>query len=122
MPDNEIIPIDLILPAKIPIIPLMGKPIFPGIFTPIMVGNGDDVGTVDEAMQADGIVGLVHDQERVRETHLPATCTRSARLPRSSSGSTCRTVGQHLHFHPQAFHVKKSSHEAAAPSWRRWST
>ena len=59
MPDNEIIPIDQLLPAKIPIIPLMGKPIFPGIFTPIMVGNGDDVGTVDEAMQADGIVGLV---------------------------------------------------------------
>jgi len=59
MPDNEIIPIDQLLPAKIPIIPLMGKPIFPGIFTPIMVGNGDDVGTVDEAVQADGIVGLV---------------------------------------------------------------
>jgi ATP-dependent Lon protease len=59
MPDTEIIPIDQLLPAKIPVIPLMGKPIFPGIFTPIMVGNGDDVGTVDEALQSDGIVGLV---------------------------------------------------------------
>ncbi len=59
MPDNQIIPIEMILPNKIPIIPLNGKPIFPGIFTPIMLGSQEDIRTVDDAMQADGIVGLV---------------------------------------------------------------
>ncbi|MCP5452869.1 MAG: endopeptidase La [Spirochaetaceae bacterium] len=59
MPDNEIIPIDMLLPNKIPIIPLNGKPIFPGIFTPLMLGSQDDIQTIDDAMQADGMVGLV---------------------------------------------------------------
>ena len=59
MPDNQIVPIELMLPNKIPIIPLNGKPIFPGIFTPLMLGSQDDIQTVDDAMQSDGIIGLV---------------------------------------------------------------
>lgn len=59
MPDNEIVPIDMLLPNKIPIIPLNGKPIFPGIFTPLMLGSQDDIQTVDEAIQTNGMVGLV---------------------------------------------------------------
>ncbi len=59
MSENEIIPIDQLLPAKVPVVPLLGKPIFPGIFTPIMLGGADDIRTVDEAMQADGIIGFI---------------------------------------------------------------
>ncbi|MDP2816600.1 MAG: LON peptidase substrate-binding domain-containing protein, partial [Rectinemataceae bacterium] len=59
MPENEIIPIEQLLPNKLPIIPLMGRPIFPGIFTPIMVGNTGDVRVVEEALGSDGMVGLV---------------------------------------------------------------
>ncbi len=59
MPENEIIPIEQLLPNKLPIIPLMGRPIFPGIFTPIMVGNPGDVKVVEEALSSDGMVGLV---------------------------------------------------------------
>ncbi|MBN1243631.1 MAG: endopeptidase La [Spirochaetales bacterium] len=59
MSENEIIPIEQLLPAKVPVVPLLGKPIFPGIFTPIMLGGADDIRTVDEAMQADGIIGFI---------------------------------------------------------------
>lgn len=59
MPDNEIIPIDQILPNKLPIIPLIGHPIFPGVFTPIMIANQPDIQIVEQAMTADGMVGLV---------------------------------------------------------------
>jgi len=59
MPDTEIVPIDQLLPNKLPLIPLMGRPIFPGIFTPIMIGNPEDVKVVDESLAADGMVGLV---------------------------------------------------------------
>jgi ATP-dependent Lon protease len=59
MPDTDIVPIDMMLPNKIPIIPLNGKPIFPGIFTPLMLGSQDDIQTVDDAIQSDGMVGLV---------------------------------------------------------------
>jgi ATP-dependent Lon protease len=59
MPETEIIPIEQILPNKLPVIPLLGRPIFPGIFTPIMVGNPADVRVVEEALSADGMIGLV---------------------------------------------------------------
>ncbi len=59
MANNEIIPIEMLLPNKIPIIPLNGKPIFPGIFTPIMLSSQDDIQTMDEAMQSHGMIGLV---------------------------------------------------------------
>ena len=67
MPDNQIVPIEMILPNKIPIIPLNGKPIFPGIFTPIMLGSQEDIRTVDDAIQADGIVGLVLVREETEK-------------------------------------------------------
>jgi len=37
----------------------MGRPIFPGIFTPIMIGNPPDVKVVEDAVAGDGVVGLV---------------------------------------------------------------
>ena len=78
MSSNEIVPIDMLLPNKIPIIPLNGKPIFPGIFTPLMLGSQDDIQTVDEAMQTDGMVGLVlvrDDTEKPKASDLHAVGT-----------------------------------------------
>jgi len=63
MPDNEIIPIDQILPNKLPVISLIGRPIFPGIFTPIMISNPPDMQIVEQALAADGMVGLVLAKE-----------------------------------------------------------
>ena len=37
----------------------MGRPIFPGIFTPIMIGNPVDVKVVDHAVSGDALIGLV---------------------------------------------------------------
>jgi len=78
MAETEIIPIDQILPNKLPLIPLSGRPIFPGIFTPIMVGNPDDVKVVEEALLADGMVGLVmikNDFEKPKSEDLHAVGT-----------------------------------------------
>jgi ATP-dependent Lon protease len=47
----------------------MGRPIFPGIFTPIMIGNPADVKVVDEAVAGDGLIGLVMLQN---ETESPS--------------------------------------------------
>lgn len=59
MPDTEIIPIDQVLPTKLPIITLEGRPIFPGIFTPIMIANQPDILLVEQVFASDGMVGLV---------------------------------------------------------------
>jgi len=37
----------------------MGKPIFPGIFTQIMISSEDDVAAVEQAIESDSMVGLV---------------------------------------------------------------
>jgi ATP-dependent Lon protease len=36
----------------------MGRPIFPGIFTPVMINNPDDVKVVEEAYSGDGFIGI----------------------------------------------------------------
>jgi ATP-dependent Lon protease len=46
----------------------MGRPIFPGIFTPIMIGNPADVKVIDDAVAGDGLIGLVMLQN---ETETP---------------------------------------------------
>ncbi len=62
MPDKQIIPTDQVLPHKLYIIPLSGKPIFPGIFTPLMITSQDDANVVVKTLSGDGFIGLVLTQ------------------------------------------------------------
>lgn len=59
MAESELIPIEQILPNKLPLITLVGKPIFPGIFTPIMIGKEPDIQLIEQTISADGMIGLV---------------------------------------------------------------
>jgi len=59
MSDHQIIPADQILPARLFILPLHGKPIFPGILTPLMLPSAPDADTVEKAISADSFLGLV---------------------------------------------------------------
>ncbi|KGE71361.1 endopeptidase La [Spirochaeta lutea] len=59
MADQNIVPSDQTLPNKIRVLPLMGKPIFPGIFTPLMINSPEDLKTVEDALQSDNSLGLV---------------------------------------------------------------
>jgi ATP-dependent Lon protease len=62
---DQIVPIDQILPHKLPLVALMGRPIFPGIYTPIMIGNPVDVKVVEDAVSRDSMIGLVMMQNEV---------------------------------------------------------
>lgn len=57
--DKSIISTDQLLPNKLTIIPLQGRPIFPGIFTPLMVNAPEDVKVVEEAYEKEGFIGIV---------------------------------------------------------------
>lgn len=68
MLDKQIISADQNLPEQLHIIPMLGKPIFPGIFTPIMITSGQDKKVVEEALEKDNAIGLVltkdeHDEK-----------------------------------------------------------
>ena len=57
--DAQILPIEDFLPPKLSIIPVSGRPMFPGIFTPVMINSGEDTKTVESAYEGDGFIGLV---------------------------------------------------------------
>ena len=61
----NIIPVEQMLPDRLFLIGLNGRPIFPGIFTPLMVGNPDDVKTIEEAFEGNGFIGLVLTKNEV---------------------------------------------------------
>ena len=55
----EVAPLELSLPPKLRILTLRGKPIFPGIFTPIMLNSDKEKTTIDEVLASDGYIGFV---------------------------------------------------------------
>ena len=55
---NSIVPGDQMLPEKLTIVPLAGRPVFPGIFTPLMINAPDDVKAVEEAFYKEGFIGI----------------------------------------------------------------
>lgn len=56
---GDIIPADQLLPAKLSIVPLQGRPIFPGIFTPLMISSPEDTRVVEQAYSDNGYIGIV---------------------------------------------------------------
>jgi len=59
MDEKQIIPTSKVMPPKLNILPLTGTPIFPGIFTPLMVASPRDVELVEHIMAEHGFIGLV---------------------------------------------------------------
>ena len=59
MEHRQIIPADTVLPPKLILLPLPNSPMFPGVFTPMMIPEGRDERVVRKALNGDGCVGLV---------------------------------------------------------------
>ncbi|TFG59862.1 MAG: endopeptidase La, partial [Spirochaetales bacterium] len=59
MPEKQIIPASMMLPNKLFIIPLSGNPIYPGIFTPMMLSEAQDIALADESMSGDSMLGFL---------------------------------------------------------------
>jgi len=56
--EKAVVPIEELLPKKINLIPLNGRPIYPGIFTPLLINDADDIRSVEEAYGNTGFIGL----------------------------------------------------------------
>ena len=59
MDERHIIPTSQVMPPKLNILPITGTPIFPGIFTPLIVATERDVELVEHIMTEHGFIGLV---------------------------------------------------------------
>ena len=111
--ENSIIPTDQILPNKLTLIPLAGRPIFPGIFTPLMINSNDDVKVVEEAYEKEGFIGIVmlkNDAEtpQINDLHKVGTAARiikKVNLPDGGINIFISTV--------KRFKIRKVLHSAA---------
>ena len=58
MAQRDLLPADTILPNKLLIVSLSGKPVFPGIFIPLMITSDVDISLVDQATSTNNLIGL----------------------------------------------------------------
>ncbi len=111
--ENSIISTDQLLPNKLTLIPLAGRPIFPGIFTPLMISSGDDVKVVEEAYEKEGFIGIVmlkNDAESpsITDLHKVGTAARiikKVNLPDGGINIFISTV--------KRFKIRKALHNSA---------
>ncbi|MFW5994639.1 MAG: endopeptidase La [Spirochaetia bacterium] len=61
--ERHIIPANQIIPTRLLVLPLRGRPVFPGVFIPMMVTEEADLKTVQESLQSDSYIGLVLAKE-----------------------------------------------------------
>ena len=57
--DSFGLPAEIELPNKLYIVPISGRPIFPGIFTPLMINNQEDTKVIEKACEDDNCIGIV---------------------------------------------------------------
>jgi ATP-dependent Lon protease len=56
---KTLVSVDKVLPPKLSIIPMKTRPIFPGIFMPLIIGGDKYIKTIERVMDIDGYIGLV---------------------------------------------------------------
>jgi ATP-dependent Lon protease len=59
MSEQELMPIEQLLPNNLFILPVTGNPVFPGLFTPLMITDTPDVEIVNQAIKHGGFLGLL---------------------------------------------------------------
>lgn len=65
---------DTLLPSTLFVIPVQTSPVFPGMFSPLVLSKPELIETVEEAMQNRGLVGLLlsRDPDEAIDSKLPA--------------------------------------------------
>ncbi|AEC01619.1 endopeptidase La [Parasphaerochaeta coccoides] len=72
MSDKELLPIEQMLPNNLFILPLTGNPVFPGLFTPLVISDANDVAIVNQAVNHGGNLGLLLVKSPEEDEYSPA--------------------------------------------------
>ena len=122
MSDNQIIPAAQVLPNKLTLVPLRGKPLFPGIFTPMVIPPRRTRSWWRRCLAGDGHLGFVltrsaEDEQPTAsdlfEVGTAARILKKLNLPDGGVNIFISTISR--------FRIKKVLH-ASSPSSPRWST
>jgi ATP-dependent Lon protease len=76
MPESGILPVDQLLPSRLLVLPLTGNPIFPGIFTPLLIESEDDIAVINKSLEQDNMLGLLLAKEESVNEFEPANLNR----------------------------------------------
>ncbi len=71
MEGNQIIPAERILPNRLLVLPMVGNPIFPGVFTPLIIESEHDIEIVNASLQGDNLIGLVLTRDSENPDYSP---------------------------------------------------
>ena len=70
-PPGQVVPAARTLPNRLVVLPLTGKPIFPGMLTPLVASPGAETATVSAALELGGFLGLVLTRDADDEQPAP---------------------------------------------------
>ncbi len=76
MADQELMPVEQTLPHNLFILPLVGNPIFPGLFTPLVIESKEDIEIVNQAMAHGGDIGLLLVKDESKTDYDPENLYR----------------------------------------------
>lgn len=85
MAEKQIVPADFTLPDHLTILPTVGVPVFPGIFTPMLITSKRDIAVVEKAIVENSILGILlikgesSSEPQPEELHRIGTVARIAR-------------------------------------------
>lgn len=102
--ESQVVSVAETLPNNIYIVPLQGKPIFPGIFTPIMITGAEDLVIIDKAMEKDKVIGLVltnnpnSESPKPDELYQVGTVAKIVKRIKLPSGGVNIFISTHLRF------------------------
>lgn len=60
---KDTMPVEPTLPSNLFLLPIVGNPVFPGLFTPLMLTDQIDMDIIDQALRHGGYVGLMLTKE-----------------------------------------------------------
>jgi ATP-dependent Lon protease len=67
MAERNIVPSDQVLPVRLIMLPITGKPFFPGALMPIVVTSPEGLAVVDKSLESGGFVGLLLTKREAAE-------------------------------------------------------
>jgi len=111
MAEQELMPVEQTLPRNLFILPLVGNPIFPGLFTPLVIESQEDIEIVNQAMAHGGDLGLLlvkdeskadYDSDNLYRVGTAAKIIKRIKLPDGGMNIFISTVKR---FQVRDFHL-----------------
>ena len=111
--ENLIVSTENLLPNKLTLIPLTSRPIFPGIFTPLMIDAPEDVKIIEESCEKDGFIGIVllknaTENPTVADLHKVGTVARIIKKVNLPDGGINIFISTQ-----KRFKIRRTLHQAA---------